>query len=250
MVPRDALCFLAGVAQRVQRGLGMKKALESIGAAAQIGVHVLLGPVLHRWRARWGATDVERSLRLPGDEIVAQPEWGYDHAVTIHTPRAFVWPWLLQFGQGRGGFYSYEGLENLVGCEMHNVLEVEPKLQTLRVGDRVRLHASGFGPEVMMLEPERALVLGGPANEKGSQATWSFYLLDGVGGTTRLLERGRGVAGRGVVEKLGFGPYLMDPVGFVMSKKMLKTIKQLSEHSFRDEPWARASRSQNSRFVF
>jgi hypothetical protein len=118
------------------------------------------------------------------------------------------------------------------------------------VGDRVRLHAAGFGPEVMMIEPERALVLGGPANAKGSQSTWSFYLLDGAGGTTRLLERGRGVAGRGLVEKIGFGPYLMDPVGFVMSKKMLKTIKRLSEQSFRDEPWARASHSANRRFVF
>ena len=133
---------------------------------------------------------------------------------------------------------------------MHNVLEIQPELQKLRVGDRVRLHASGFGPEVMLIEPERALVLGGPPNDEGSQATWSFYLLDGAGGTTRLLERGRGVAGRGVIEKLGFGPYLMDPVGFVMSKKMLKTIKRLSEQSFRDEPWARASQSANRRFVF
>ena len=228
----------------------MRKLIESIGAAGQIGVHVVLGPVLHRWRARWGATDVEKSLRLPGDEIVAEPDWGYDHAVTIRAPRAFVWPWLLQVGQGRGGFYSYEGLENLVGCKMHNVLEIQPELQTLRVGDRVRLHAAGFGPEVMLIEPERALVLGGPPNKKGSQSSWSFYLLDGAGGTTRLLERRRGVAGRGVVEKLGFGPYLMDPVGFVMSKKMLKTIKRLSEQSFHDEPWARTSRSANRRFVF
>ena len=74
-------------------------------------------------------------------------------------------------------------------------------------------------------------MLGGPANEKGSQSTWAFHLLDGPRGTTRLLERGRGVAGKGLGEKLGFGPYLIDPIGFVMSKKMLRTIKRLAEAS-------------------
>ncbi|HEX7196146.1 MAG TPA: hypothetical protein VF364_04845 [Candidatus Limnocylindria bacterium] len=81
------------------------------------------------------------------------------------------------------------------------------------------------------MEPERALVLGGPPNESGSQATWGFYLLDGPNGTTRLLERGRNVAGKGLAEKLGFGPYLMDPIGFVMSKKMLQSLKKLAEAS-------------------
>jgi hypothetical protein len=82
---------------------------------------------------------------------------------------------------------------------------------------------------VTAVEPERAFVLGGPPNDKGSRASWALYLLDVDNGTTRLLERGRGFAGRGLSEKLGFGPYLMDPVGFVMSKKMLRTIKELAE---------------------
>jgi hypothetical protein len=79
------------------------------------------------------------------------------------------------------------------------------------------------------LDPGRDLVLGGPPNESGSQGTWGFYLLDGADGATRLLERGRNVAGKGLAEKLGFGPYLMDPIGFVMSKKMLRNIKELAE---------------------
>jgi hypothetical protein len=73
--------------------------------------------------------------------------------------------------------------------------------------------------------------LRGPPNEKGSQATWAFYLLDGPSRTARLLERGRGVAGKGPAEQLGFGRYMMDPIGFVMSKKMLRTIKRLPEAS-------------------
>jgi hypothetical protein len=122
------------------------------------------------------------------------------------------------------------GLENLVGCQIHNVLVIRPEPQRLEVGDTIVTHGrSAFGRPVTLLEPERALVLGGPPNEKGSRSTWAFHLLDGPDGTTRLLERGRGVAGKGLREKLGFGPYLLDPIGFVMSKKMLRTIKELSE---------------------
>lgn len=229
----------------------MKKWFEATWGALQIFVQVLLGPVLHRFRTRWGATAVERNLRLPGDEIVEDPSWRYDHAITIQAPRSVVWPWLLQIGQGRGGFYSYEALENLVGCDIHNVLEIRPELQRLHEGDRVFLHAAGFGPEVMLTEPERALVLGGPPNEHGSQATWAFYLLDGPSGTTRLLERGRGIVGTGLGESLGFGPYLMDPVGFVMSKKMLRTIKRLAEDSFAHSPFpAPRPASGAPRFVY
>lgn len=100
------------------------------------------------------------------------------------------------------------------------------------MGDTIVLHGrSGFGPRLVRLEAQRAMVLGGPPNEKGSQASWGFYLLDAPDGTTRLLERGRGVAGAGLAEKLGFGPALMDPIGFVMSRKMLRTIKELVETS-------------------
>ena len=210
----------------------MRKVTESISGASEIAIHLLLYPLLRRWRRRWGSTEAERALELPGDALVPEPQWTYNHAISIDAPRSAVWPWLLQLGQGRGGFYSYEGLENLVGCQIHNVLELRPELQQLHVGDTIVTHGrSGFGPPVTRIEPERSLVLGGVPNEKGSQSTWGFHLLDAPDGSTRLLERGRGLAGRGLVEKLGFGPYLIDPIGFVMSKKMLRTIRRLAESS-------------------
>jgi hypothetical protein len=140
-----------------------------------------------------------------------------------------VWRWLVQIGQGRGGFYSYQGLENLAGCGIYNVAEIRPELQELHAGDTIRMHASGFGPYVTVLEPERALVVGGPPDAAGSRTTWSFHLLDGPDGTTRLIERGRAAPGKGLLAQLIAGPYLLDPIGFVMSRKMLKTIKQLAE---------------------
>jgi hypothetical protein len=207
----------------------MRKFGESIWAALQIAVHIALGPLLHSWRTRWGATRDEIGRHLPGDELVSSPMWSYNHAITIHAPRAKVWPWLLQMGQGRGGFYSYDGLENVIGCDIDNVSEIRPELQRLEIGDTIRTHANGVGPAVTILDPERALVLGGPLDANASQASWAFYLFDGPRGTTRLLERGRGVPGPGILATLAFGPYLMDPIGFVMSRKMLKTIKQLAE---------------------
>jgi hypothetical protein len=207
----------------------MRKFFESLWGAVQVAVHLMFWPLLWRQRRRWGASEEEIRRRLPGDKFVPQPDWSYNHAVTIHAPRSAVWPWLLQLGQGRAGFYSYEGLENLIGCRIRNVTEIRPELQTLSVGDVVRTLPTGFGPQVVLLDPERALVLGGPPNAKGSQATWAFYLLDAPDGTTRLLERGRNVVGKGLLEKLGFGPYLIDPIGFVMNRKMLWTIKHLAE---------------------
>jgi hypothetical protein len=211
----------------------MRKYLDAVGGGVLIALNLALGPLLHRWRTRWHATRDEIKEALPGDDIVKTPTWTYTHAITIRAPRAAVWPWLVQIGQSRGGFFSYEVLENLVGCDIHNVLELRRELQLLHAGDAVRMHANGFGPSVSILDPERALVLGGPRDGNGSQATWGFYLHQTAGGGTRLIERGRHAVGKGILAKLGFGPYLLDPVGFVMSRRMLKTIKRLAEAA----PW-------------
>src|SRR5918994_2327372 len=110
----------------------MRKVVESVWAALQIAFHMALGPVLHGWRTHWGATDDEVGRPMPGDDLVQAPAWSYNHAIAIRAPRSAVWPWLVQLGQQRGGFYSYEGLENLVGCDIQNVLEFRPELQALR----------------------------------------------------------------------------------------------------------------------
>lgn len=211
----------------------MRKYFDAVVGGVLIAINLALGPLFHRWRTRWNATRDEVKEPLPGDEIVKAPTWTYTHAITILAPRAAVWPWLVQLGQGRGGFFSYEVLENLAGCDIHNVLELRRELQQLHAGDRIRMHANGFGPSVSILEPERALVLGGPPDADGSQATWGFYLHQTEDGVTRLIERGRHKAGKGILATLGFGPYLIDPVGFVMSRRMLKTIKRLAEAA----PW-------------
>jgi hypothetical protein len=143
----------------------MKRYFDALVGGFLIALNVALGPLLHRWRTRWNATVDEVNESLPGDEIVKAPTWTYTHAIRILAPRAAVWPWLVQIGQGRGGFFSYEVLENLAGCDIHNVLELRGELQQLCAGDSVRMHADGFGPSVPILDRGRALVLGGPPDD-------------------------------------------------------------------------------------
>jgi hypothetical protein len=74
-------------------------------------------------------------MPLPGDDLVPDP--GYEHTRDVRAPAEEVWPWLAQIGQGRGGFYSYEWLENLAGCDIHNADEIRPEWQR-RSGTRCR----------------------------------------------------------------------------------------------------------------
>src|SRR5262249_61017762 len=85
--------------------------------------------VLRPWHRRWGATDAELRLALPGDERVPDPGYRHTRAVTVRAPAERVRPWLAQLGQGRGGFYSYDWLENLAGCDVHSAAAVHPEWQ-------------------------------------------------------------------------------------------------------------------------
>jgi hypothetical protein len=97
---------------------------------------VFLG-VLHPSVMNWGATADERQLRLPGDDPAADSSASLTRAITIEAPRASVWPWLVQVGQDRAGFYSYTWLENLTGADIHNADEVHAEWQQRAVGDKV-----------------------------------------------------------------------------------------------------------------
>jgi hypothetical protein len=216
--------------------------LENLIGAALVGSTLAVSPLLRNWYNRWGATDGEIQQKLPGDELVPDPLLGYTRAITIQAPMERVWPWLAQMGQGRGGLYSYDGLENLVGCKIHSVEHVIPELQDPQVGVLIRLGPQGYPCfAVASIDPGRALVLisanpqtGEPVlyldqGDKGySIATWQFVLQPQDENTTRLLAR----------QRLSFSPdfkwvwRLTEPVGFVMERKMLLGIRRRAERSF------------------
>ncbi len=204
-------------------------AAQAIFAAALIGFHVLMTKPLRRWRISWGATNAEVLTPLPGDDLVPNPCWGYTHAITIAVPTEHVWPWIVQLGQGRGGFYSYEGLENAIGCRIRNADRVLPDCQHLAVGDKVRLHPKAPALTVAVADPPSALVLHGCNAETGDASIWAFHLQRIDERRTRLIERGRGTYGPSLASRFAFGPALIEPVSFVMSRKMLLTIQNLAE---------------------
>ena len=182
---------------------------------------------------RWGATDEEIAAAQPGDDLIGDANVTATRAITIRCSPDVVWPWVAQLGQGRGGFYSYDFLENLVGCDIHSADRVVSEWQQIEVGDEVRL-APTAGLRVASLEPGRALVLQGSlpiARRPPFDSTWAFVLGEQPDGTTRLLSR----------ERYGYrrwwAPFVVEPtqaISFVMSRKMLLGIRDRAE---RDSPF-------------
>ena len=211
----------------VEKGFNPTPIEEGLGAVA-IALTVLTSPVLRPWYSKWGATDLEVNKRLPGDEIVPNPVLTSTRAITIQAQADAIWPWLVQMGQGRGGLYSYERLENLVGCDMHNADRIMPELQHVAVGDKVRLTPEGRGPffVVSAVEPGRAIILGGD----DPPTTWAFVLEQIDEKTTRLIIRYRQDYERTFGNVLGWRVFI-DPITFWMERKMLQGIKVRVESS-------------------
>lgn len=206
--------------------MNRRRVITGVSLAAA-GVGALAAYVLRvrPWHLRWGATDEEVCERLPGDELVEHPNVEATHAITINAPVEEVWPWLVQIGQDRGGFYSYSWLENLVGCRLRNADRIMPEFQQLSAGDTVRLHPQAPPLPVLICEPTRALVLG--SNTK-SPGTWGFYLKGLDGGRTRFVIRGRGDWGMGLPGKL-LARVVFEPAHFIMERKMMLGIKGRAE---------------------
>lgn len=160
---------------------------------------------------------------MPGDELIAEPTLVSTRGVTIATPPEGVWPWLAQLGQGRGGFYSYDWIENLIGLDIHSADRILDEHQRLKVGDRVALAPDGSGLDVERLEAGRLLIL----REPSGAWTWTF-LLEALDGGSRLLVRNRWTTSEG---SFGFRLYmtLIDPAAAIMERGMLLGIKERSE---------------------
>ena len=182
---------------------------------------------------RWGATGEELDAQLAGDELLSSTDLSSTRAITIRAPAETVWPWIAQLGQGRGGFYSYDVLENLVGCDIQSADRIVAEWQDVRVGDDVRL-APEVGLAVAVVDPGRSLVLRGGI-QMGTIAppydfTWSFALRPQPDETTRLIVRERYAYTR------PWARLVIEPtqvLSFVMSRKMLRGIKDRAERTAR-----------------
>jgi hypothetical protein len=168
----------------------------------------------------WGATPGEASARLPGDELLEDADGVATRAITVDAPASAVWPWIAQMGPSpRGGAYTYDWIENLLGLHMHSVDRVLPEYQHPQVGE-----GFGYGPNRMrfaIVEPEHVLAT---RSEDGNWV-WTFVLVEKDGGT-RLISRNRFRLPT-LKDRIGMLP--MEPGSLVMERKMLRGIKQRAE---------------------
>ncbi len=207
----------------------MKTALIVLGALFIVALaYWFLG---RPWYLRWGATDVEVAMQLPGDEIVPDRNSVSTRALTVHAPAAKVYPWLLQIGQARGGMYSYEWLENLIGCDMHNVYQIVPELQQVSLGQEIRMGPEGYPLyHVAGYAPGQSFVMraADPKTKTPGPGVWTMAVTDQPDGTSRLIFRQQ------MRVDPGIGNFVMwrvivDPMTFVMEQKMMRTIRDLAE---------------------
>jgi uncharacterized protein YndB with AHSA1/START domain len=191
--------------------------------------YVAIATAIFPWHRTWGSTRAELLMPLPGDRADRNPAFELQHAVTIDAPPEQVWPWLVQLGQDRAGFYSYDWLERAAGADVHNVKQIRPEWQQRQVGDFVRATQPSYlggvfgdplGWRVSDLQPARAMVL----------ENWGAFVLVPTGdGGTRFIVRSTfsqpGIPVWGAA--LEFMTFELPH--FIMERRMMLTIKQLAE---------------------
>lgn len=180
-------------------------------------------PLLRPWHSRWGATDAETTAPMPGDDLVAGCQYRTTRAITIHAQPHHVWPWLVQVGLGRAGFYSLDLLDNLARPSATTIL---PQYQDLTVGQWVPMSptpsaATAF--TVHSLEPERLLVWAKP------DSTWVWQLADIGAGSTRVVTRIRTRYELARPAAAALSVLLMEVGDFAMLRAMLLGIKNRAE---------------------
>lgn len=202
------------------------KTLASAAATA-IGAGLIYRRLLRQPILTWGATAEEAGARLPGDELLEDADGVATRAITIDAPASTVWPWIAQMGPSpRGGAYTYDWIENLLGLDMHSATTVLPDYQHPQVGD-----GFGYGTNKMsfkIVEPGHVLA----TQSADGNWVWSF-ILDENDGSTRLISRNRFRLPR-LRDRIGMIP--MEPGSLVMERKMLHGIKQRAEKLSSQQP--------------
>lgn len=216
------------------RAIWTKLSLLILALGALVLLYVL---AVRPWMLNWGSTEAERIRPLPGDQIVAAPERMTTRALTIGVGVEAAYPWLAQLGQNRGGFYSYELLEDLAGCEMPRAETLLPGAQEWLPGDSLWMYPydklDGVGGAPLLASvPGRALAFGtwypSSAHRLPPDGSWAFVLEPIDSSHSRFLVRSRGIA------TPGFGAWLFDravfePMHFVMERRMMEGIQSLAE---------------------
>jgi hypothetical protein len=211
--------------------MGTTKVLMGAAAAGVAGYQ------LAGWMSRWGASEEEIAASYPGDELIDSPADQTTMAVTIAAPAEVIWSWLVQIGQDRGGMYSYDGLEQAIGLDIHSAEEINPAWQDLGPDDRIQLVPPGWGPlpdgyalRVSTVDAPHTLVLRQGPPQDPWDGVWTFTIREVGPGLCRLVSRTRTHRNPGLAQAaLRATTTLGAPITWLMTRKMLLTLKERSE---------------------
>lgn len=228
---------LEHLAQRAEGTLpsdDWRDVLAGVGGAA-IMVAAFVTPFQRKDRGHWGVSEDVANRSYPGDELVAAPDSRWTHGIEIEAPAEDVWPWIRQLGADRGGFYSYQWLENVAGCQLRNAEALHAEW-TIAEGDLVRLHPKAPPLRVARCERGSFFVLHAPADTEAraagkpwAEVSWLFYLEPLGTGRCRLVSRYRCATSDDLATRMRFGPTFIEPVGFAMDRRMLLGVKSRAE---------------------
>ncbi|MEO9329514.1 SRPBCC family protein [Gordonia aurantiaca] len=198
------------------RSLTLAAGLAVVAAAAET-----YRSFVRPWVMTWGATVDEVTATLPGDEHLPDADGIATRAITIGAPPEAIYPWIVQIGPSpRGGAYTYDWVEDLLGLDMHSTDRILEDFRQPEVGDTIG--DAPDAPKIVVAEPNRAFAtLSGDGDW-----LWSFTLVP-HGADTRLISRNR-FRLRSLGKRLGMIP--MEPGSLVMERKMLRGIKERAEH--------------------
>ncbi len=216
---------------------------EGIGGASRM-LLAFMTPFLRGARSHWGL-DADAAARvMPGDALVPDPRWMWTHAVEIEAPTEAVWRFVAQIGAERAGFYSYQWLENLVGCGVRNAETVHPEW-AYAVGDPFLLHPDAPALRVAEIVTGRYMVVhgapgadmrAGASVKPWAAASWLFLLEELGTDRCRFVSRFRSACSDDLATRLSTGPLVIEPVGFVMDRRMLLGVKERAERIARAAP--------------
>jgi hypothetical protein len=176
---------------------------------------------INPWLLRWGATHEEAAREMPGDLDTI----GWTRAITMDATPEQIWPWLVQWGQGRGGWYSYDWLENLFGFDIHTAQQILPEYQDLAIGDPICIARGFCTSHVTVLEPNRWLSWQAKDDRENPVWTFTFGLFPVNETQTRLVIR-ESFRSDVVPPAAVFALEIPD---VVMEQKALHTVKERAE---------------------
>jgi hypothetical protein len=205
-------------------GMGFIGRRLVVGGGVAVGLY---GLPVRQWMLRWGSTAEERNRPLAGDNIF--PDAGYvtTRAVTINAPAEAVWPWLIQMGQDRAGFYTHNWVEHLLQSGIRDVSEIHPEWQHLEVGDLMRTNrdigGKPMGWPVVAVDPGRSLAVSSKSMPVG---TYAFVLEALDDSTTRLIVRDRA---RWKWFEWPFAALVYEPLHAYMETGLISGVRQRAE---------------------